>query len=193
MDKEAPGDYRALSRDAYGHLARDGIMGGLVVSLLLHGLLIGLPMALMAGTVAKKRKLTLTTASRTAPTFNVTLKSRRPPAPVTPRGRKPAESGGGEKKPLSRFNSDVISKHRRSIEGSIIYPRVARRMGWQGRVRVRVVVGPNGNVMSVKVITSSGYPVLDRAALNGVSKHRFEAGESTETFSLSLRFQLAGE
>lgn len=48
------------------------------------------------------------------------------------------------------------------------YPMVARRMGLEGTVVLRVVVAPDGSPASVVVLQSSGHAVLDTAALDTV-------------------------
>ena len=45
------------------------------------------------------------------------------------------------------------------------YPRIALDNAWTGDVTVRMEVGANGAVSSIKVKTSSGYEVLDEQAL----------------------------
>ena len=50
----------------------------------------------------------------------------------------------------------------------IEYPRLARRRGWEGTVKVQVALGPAGIVGGPRVLESSGYPLLDRAALEGL-------------------------
>jgi len=54
------------------------------------------------------------------------------------------------------------------------YPMVARRMGFEGTVILRVVVAADGSPESVAVLESSGHDVLDTAALDTVrSRWRF--------------------
>jgi len=53
------------------------------------------------------------------------------------------------------------------------YPRVARRMGEEGKVVLRVFVGPAGGAEKVEVRTSSGFPRLDEAAREAVEKWKF--------------------
>jgi len=55
-----------------------------------------------------------------------------------------------------------------------IYPETARRAGWEGRVTVRVEVSADGLPMSVALEKSSGYGVLDQAALRAVKGWRFQ-------------------
>jgi protein TonB len=56
------------------------------------------------------------------------------------------------------------------------YPAVARRRGFQGNVVLEVLVGPAGNVIELHVLSSSGYPILDRAAKSSVKNWTFEPG-----------------
>jgi len=45
------------------------------------------------------------------------------------------------------------------------YPRVAIDNNWEGEVRVRMSIGPDGRIASLTVVHSSGHEVLDRQAL----------------------------
>jgi len=53
------------------------------------------------------------------------------------------------------------------------YPQLARQNRWEGTVRLRVRLLANGGVEAVTLERSSGYEVLDRAALDGVLQWRF--------------------
>jgi protein TonB len=54
------------------------------------------------------------------------------------------------------------------------YPRMARRRGMEGRVELRVRVGVSGAVTSIEILRSSGYRILDQAAVDTVQGWRFE-------------------
>lgn len=54
------------------------------------------------------------------------------------------------------------------------YPRASMRRGEEGEVVLRVVVGSNGRVDSVEIVSSSGHRRLDRAAVAAVRRWRFE-------------------
>jgi len=45
------------------------------------------------------------------------------------------------------------------------YPRIARRNGWEGTVVIALRVLPDGRLTDILVSSSSGHPVLDRAAV----------------------------
>jgi len=75
------------------------------------------------------------------------------------------------------------------------YPAVARRRGFQGNVNLEVLVGPIGNVLDLRVLSSSGYPILDRAAETAVKNWTFEPGmrgqEKVEMWvRVPIRFEL---
>lgn len=75
------------------------------------------------------------------------------------------------------------------------YPMDARRNHWEGTVRLRVVITPEGQVKDISVARSSGFDSLDQAALKTVSKWRFlpgkQAGVAVEAVGfLSIPFRL---
>ena len=53
------------------------------------------------------------------------------------------------------------------------YPALAVSQRWEGVVSLRVAVGANGLVQEISVFQSSGYPILDEAALETVRYWRF--------------------
>jgi protein TonB len=53
------------------------------------------------------------------------------------------------------------------------YPIVARKMGEQGKVLLKVLVSQDGKAETVKVDTSSGHHKLDQAAIEAVKKWSF--------------------
>jgi protein TonB len=57
-----------------------------------------------------------------------------------------------------------------ALESYFNYPLKARRKGWQGEVRLNVAIGRRGQVETVQLASSSGYAVLDQAALKSMSK-----------------------
>jgi len=55
------------------------------------------------------------------------------------------------------------------------YPRFARDNGWEGRVEVRLAIGPDGAIGSINVTRGSGYSILDRQALEMVRSAKPDA------------------
>lgn len=75
------------------------------------------------------------------------------------------------------------------------YPEHARRQGWEGSVVVRASVGADGKVRSVSVARSSGYGVLDQAALRAVRGWKFRpqtvgGTPSSSTVEVPVNFSL---
>ncbi len=56
------------------------------------------------------------------------------------------------------------------------YPRLARRRGYQGTTILEVLVGATGRVLDIRVLNSSGYEILDNAAVASVREWLFEPG-----------------
>jgi len=53
------------------------------------------------------------------------------------------------------------------------YPRLAERRRWEGTVLLKVVIDATGKVGRVDIDRSSGYEVLDQAALQQIQSWRF--------------------
>lgn len=75
------------------------------------------------------------------------------------------------------------------------YPRLARKRGYQGTVLLDVLVDSQGKVDDVKVHGSSGYQILDKAALKAVKDWTFEPAQRgdknvTMWVSVPVRFEL---
>ncbi|MDX1765250.1 MAG: energy transducer TonB [bacterium] len=56
------------------------------------------------------------------------------------------------------------------------YPRLARKQGYAGTVVLEVLVDRQGRVGDLRVLSSSGYALLDKAATAAVKGWRFEPG-----------------
>ena len=59
------------------------------------------------------------------------------------------------------------------------YPKIARLRGWEGTVRLDVVVRKDGRVGKVELADSSGFRALDRVALKTVYRWRFRPAMSS--------------
>lgn len=53
----------------------------------------------------------------------------------------------------------------RLVSSHFDYPLLARRKGWQGVVKLQVHIESNGRISRLHVEQTSGYAVLDQAAL----------------------------
>lgn len=57
-----------------------------------------------------------------------------------------------------------------------VYPAVSKRLGEQGKVVLRVLIGTDGVPQKIEIKQSSGFDRLDRQAMDTVSRWRFVPG-----------------
>ena len=71
------------------------------------------------------------------------------------------------------------------------YPKIALEEAEQGMVTLSIEGDAAGNVVSVDVKTSSGFPVLDRGAVDFVKHHwRLPVGPGNQFFETKITYQL---
>jgi protein TonB len=71
------------------------------------------------------------------------------------------------------------------------YPKIALETGQQGTVQLTLNGDPTGNIVSVDVKESSGFPILDRATVDFIKRHwRLPAGTANRIFETSITYQL---
>jgi len=80
------------------------------------------------------------------------------------------ELDGSDLADSARISSQLGEQLLLALESYFNYPLKARRKGWQGEVRLNVAIGRRGQVETVQLASSSGYAVLDQAALKSMSK-----------------------
>ena len=90
-----------------------------------------------------------------------------PPAPTFAPSATPAPSAPPVVSSPPRFNADYLDNPKP------VYPRLARRMGEEGKVVLRVQVAASGLPTGVALQSSSGSQRLDEAALEAVRRWKF--------------------
>lgn len=128
--------------------------------------------------------------AQSTPTTEAKTESLAQPSPVA--ASAPPASVPVEQKPLVRAEADYLNNPKPS------YPRLSKRMGEQGEVRLRVLVAVDGRVASVQLSRSSGFERLDEAALESVKQWRFkpatQGGEPLETWvEVPVKFVLEND
>ena len=111
------------------------------------------------------------------------------PKPVVPKQEAPVESTKPPSAPSG--NADAVAKpsapqsapsDRPPVIGAVdylqkkptpSYPRASQRRGESGRVVIRVLISPRGDVAEANIRTSSGYDRLDDSALRAARGARF--------------------
>ena len=57
------------------------------------------------------------------------------------------------------------------------YPRMSKRLGEQGKVVLKVLIGPDGAPQKVELVTSSGFERLDKSAMDAAMRWRYVPGK----------------
>jgi len=75
------------------------------------------------------------------------------------------------------------------------YPTMAEKRGYQGTVILDVLVNKDGKAESIQLAKSSGYEILDRAAINGVKEWLFRPAKRENELvdawvKIPIKFQL---
>ena len=82
-------------------------------------------------------------------------------------------NSGESTESTKRPGEGELSIRPRLLSGGKNYPAAARSAGQQGTVVVHIDINANGRVASASVASSSGYPLLDNAAVNAVYSWSF--------------------
>ena len=67
-------------------------------------------------------------------------------------------------------SSKIITQIREEIKYYFYYPRIAQLKNWQGTVTLNLNINKNGEINSISLLKSSGYSLLDNAALEVLNK-----------------------
>lgn len=105
------------------------------------------------------------TAAADAPAAPIFAVAPQPPAPpVLPPVQAPPAPAPVT---AARFDADYLHNPKP------VYPVFSRRMNEEGKVQLRVRVSADGGALEVEIKQSSGFPRLDAAARDAVSRWRF--------------------
>jgi protein TonB len=66
--------------------------------------------------------------------------------------------------------TQVISIINLQLRQYFYYPRIAQKYNWQGQVILKFKINHNGKVENINIVESSGYKILDLAAVNALNK-----------------------
>ncbi|MDB5886392.1 MAG: energy transducer TonB [Polaromonas sp.] len=113
------------------------------------------------------------TPSPNAPTGSVTPSPAAVPGPIAPAPVAPSAPAAPAAPAiqLPSSNADYLQNPKPA------YPALSKRLGEQGKVMVRVLIGADGVAQKAELRQSSGFERLDQAALNTVLKWRYVPGK----------------
>lgn len=87
-----------------------------------------------------------------------------PPAPAPRFGRQQsAASNPAEASHLKALLRSAIQEH-------FVYPPIARKNGWQGRVYIGLTISSVGKFRDIRLVKRSSYPVLDSSAVDTLKR-----------------------
>ena len=133
------------------------------------------------------------TGAAAAPTTQPTT-PWRPTGAAAASAKAEATSGSPEPTPSSRVELPAI--HADYLQNpKPPYPPLSKRLGEQGRVLVRVLIGSDGNAQKAEIQLSSGFERLDQAALAAAMRWRYLPGRrggtpETMWFTAPITFAL---
>lgn len=100
-----------------------------------------------------------------------------PVAPAPSATAAPAEAAPAPG-PAAPFRVELPSSDAQYLQNpKPAYPAISKRLGEQGKVVVRVLIGADGTAQKAEIRQSSGYERLDQAALNTVLAWRYVPGK----------------
>ena len=70
------------------------------------------------------------------------------------------------------------------------YPKVALRGGYEGIVKIKIWIDTNGEVISAKIIKSSGYEILDKTGMKAALKSKFYPITQKRTINIEYNLKL---
>lgn len=137
---------------------------------------------------------------KAAPRENIVRRAPLPETPVTnPTPAPPPVDTTGQDEPAAKkekadinraaVESRALGKIRIELARHFHYPRQALRLGWQGEVVLRFRLTAGGRIEAVQVASSSGYNVLDSAAVRALNDVR-EIGRVMESHLGTIDLQL---
>ena len=90
---------------------------------------------------------------------------------------------------LAQSGSTDESKRKVKTKVSPVYPELARRMNVAGKVKIEVVVSPDGHVKTTRVV--GGHPLLVQACQDAVKEWKFVPASEETTQVVEFEFRAA--
>lgn len=116
----------------------------------------------------------------TLPVITDTAPAKQRPAdqPVAQAQPETAVENRSDKSQAMQAASTTISREQQKqhlrasvmafITGQLNYPAIARRKGWQGVVKLELLIESDGHISDLHIEQTSGYALLDKAALSSL-------------------------
>lgn len=98
--------------------------------------------------------------------------AKKSSAASRPLGRTSAASPSSQEQQAGEEPTEqaLLAEVQLALARHFYYPRMAMRRGWQGEVILAFQLQADGTIVNARIAQSSGYSVLDRAALHALGK-----------------------
>ena len=93
-----------------------------------------------------------------------------PPAARPPDSRPAAAAQAPRRAAETHIAERLQAQLLERLAEQLRYPPLARARGWEGVVLMQLRLEANGDISRLRVLESSGYPLLDRAASQGLQR-----------------------
>ena len=90
---------------------------------------------------------------------------------------------------FAQSGSTDESKRKVKSRVSPVYPELARRMNVAGKVKIEVVISPDGHVKTTRVV--GGHPLLVQACQDAVKEWKFAPASEETTQIVEFEFRAA--
>ena len=90
---------------------------------------------------------------------------------------------------LSQTSGTDEGKRKVKSKTTPIYPELARRMNVMGKVKIEVIITPDGHVRSTRVL--GGHPLLVQVCQDAVKEWKFAPGAEETTQIVEFEFRAA--
>lgn len=109
---------------------------------------------------------------KTVPEQAAALSNRQAPPSVASQAMQQAATEGRltPEKAQQRYLKEHFMYISALISKQLEYPLMARKMNWSGKVVVAFTIAEDGSVHAIRVTETSGFPVLDKSALETVRR-----------------------
>lgn len=108
---------------------------------------------------------------------------------------KPTDNSASSVTPVADVSKAYFSENysyiRDLIAGNIVFPPIARKLGWRGKLTVSFVLDQSGNASQIQIVESSGKELLDRNVMAAIRKTSpFPAPKHVVTLVLPVTYNL---
>ena len=70
------------------------------------------------------------------------------------------------------------------------YPKIAIKRGYEGSIKIKILISKNGEVIDYKIVKSSGFKILDQSGIEAAQKSTFYPIKKESTLNIEYNMKL---